>query len=335
MHYRRYHSCGRQPRRARLVDLGVRGAPALSGDSAQAFLIGRYAAELLRTHFPNFYAAEQVADAIATPWLLLGCAAAFWQLVEVRGLKLRMPGDGMYTDDEISFEATPAATLRAFDGVTAAFMADTVGHYLAMPRPCYYGLGVETMLDDEPDPDVLTATLWRLFEGTPWAVLDMGDATGSAYGGIEDDVAEQIARLKPLPRDTDLEQLAKHLTLPAAITMELSPLALLLYAVGQTGSELADHTDYEVEALHMGELDEGYGWADIDRLAELQAEARRIQHAYDSWALWVSRKPRQAIPKLAGALHTAERAARAARHTPETSLIELLREADLIEEVPV
>lgn len=336
MQQRRIRPGGRRPRRARLVDLSKCGMPAIYGEEAQAWIVGLEAAQLLKTHFPAFYFKHAVALPASLPQML-GCAGAFWQLVEVEGLSLRMPGEeGWFDAEGFEVEATPEQTLHAYDGVLPEFMNGTIAHYVAVPRPHYYGLGVETMLEEEPSPDLLTATLWRLFQGTSWAIIDMGDPTSGIYSNIDEEVAAQIARLKPLPSDANLSAIANRVKLPGAPSStgnawSHNAWALLAYAVGQTENTLADSTDYEAEAIHMGDLDEGWSWEHLQDMIEIQREARQIWEAYEAWAGWLSMCPHKAIPQLAGALHKADRAHRAELAAkPEPSLISMLAEAGML-----
>lgn len=331
MHDYRRHPSGRRPRRARLVDVGHRARPSIQGEAAQAFLVGLDAAQLLAHHFPHFYT-EHAAGMPCTPEHLLGCAAAFWQLWQIEGLQLRLPGDeGWYGDDELPFAATPEATLRAFDGVTVAFMNDMVAHFLMCPRPIYYGLGVESWLETESGPDVLTATLWRLFEGTCWAILDMGSIHSGGYNDIEPAVAEAIASLRPLPANADLVGLSRRVALPGVSSLGVDAFDLLAYAVAQTGNALADYNDYDVEAIHMGEVDLGWSWDGARALIAAQRKARAIAKAYCAWGTWVSASPHERIRAIAAALHTAHRANKPKPEDAPT-LLTILADAGMLAE---
>jgi hypothetical protein len=130
-------------------------------------------------------------------------------------------------------------------------------------------------------------------------------------------------RLKPLPADTPLETLALHLELPEA-SEGVSVRDLLNYAFGKTDNELANYSDYEVEAIYMGEVDEEWDWTQIADLARLSAEAKAIDRAYARWNRRVNADPEREITKLAAALNKARRAALQEMDAMAKPLIELL-----------
>ena len=334
MRYHRLHTSGRRPRRARLVDLRQRALPSLHGEAAQMFVVGLEAAQLLKQHFPDFYA-QHAGSMTCAPENLLGCAAAFWQLWKNEGLLLRLPGDeGWYGDDCIEFEATPEETLRSFADVAVEFMNTSIAHFLVLPRPNYFGLGVESWLETEDGPDLLTATLWRLFQGTHWSIIDMDDPKSGSYSDVDPELAELIAQLTPLPQNANLAAIAGCVTLPGAPT-DVSAFDLLAYAVGQTENTLANHNDYDVEAIHMGELDEEWHWDHARTIIELQREARALEHAYGHWANWLCSDARHHIPLIASALYAANRVQRrkATKRSKDETLITMLAEAGMLAEV--
>lgn len=295
----------------------------IAEDRAQAYRVGLYAAKLLYEHFPAFYA-EAGMDALAiTPELLLGCCAAFWQLVEARGLRLRWPGDLMgYYDGgmtQAELMPTPAETLRMVQSVSDEYLS-ACSHAIVIPRPLYYGIGVQALLDQESDnypSDVLTILLWHLFQHTPLGLgvpIDLAMASN-----IDEDMALDLLRLKPLPGDAPIQLLCGSLTIPAATRHNVRPYDLVAYAVGKTDNDLANYDDYEVEAIYMGEIDEEWDWAAIDRLAALSRAAQALADAYDDWCADVSTWP--AARRLAGQIHKACRtAARELQASPKTLL---------------
>lgn len=104
----------RRVRPVRLVDADTTLLGAFDSDSAQACIAGLRGAYALAATFPDFYAAEQVAQMPATTGTLLGCCSALWHLADERaGFPfLRWPDDG--TGDEMGPADTPAETLRGF-----------------------------------------------------------------------------------------------------------------------------------------------------------------------------------------------------------------------------
>jgi hypothetical protein len=298
-------------RRARPVRLVVAGTTGSVADEteAHAYSIGIDGARLLQTHFPDVYTTEGVAARPATLANLFACCLAFWQLAEIRaGLPLlRWPSDAYGGTDDDRAE-TPAETLRCINWVSEEWMAEAVSSHIYTPRPHYYGWGVESALEEwrEVD-DLLVLLLWHLFQHTPWSPgIDVSAS----------DVSDTIARLRPLPADTPLHLLSLHLALPEAAATDVRPFDLLAYPFAQTSNELANHTDYEVEAIHYGELDETWSWSGLDRMIAAAREAKHLAEAFEDWSLRVKLGGEQALRQEAARIY---RAARAARHEQQNA----------------
>lgn len=318
----------RRPMRRPVFLVKATGGAAVCIDEARAqgYSVGLRAAELIYEYFPAFYAETGMNTLTVTPELLLGCCAAFWQLVEGRGLPLRWPGDmgGGYDGGmtRAECEATPAETLRMVTAVSDEYLSEC-GHALMMPRPCYFGHGVYVLLDDESDnypSSPLTILLWHLYQHTPLGLgvpIDLAMASN-----IDEDLALDLLRLKPLPSSAPIHLLCAHLDIPAATRHGVKPYDLIAYAFAKTGNALADCDDYEVEAIYMGEIDEGWDWSEIDRLAMLARDAEALAEAYDDWREDVVDWP--ALRTLAGQLHKACRKAERELQAPPKTLITLL-----------
>lgn len=290
---------------------------ALADEESGAFQTGLYAARLLQRHFTAFYQAHVAAQCI-TPPFLLGCVMAFWHLVEDRGVMLRWPGD--YAGPMERGE-TPLESLTMFDGVAMEYLSE-LSYSISTPRPSYYGLGVQSVLEEwQSIPTLLTITLWHLFQYTP---LSLGmplsfEALSSHY---DEDLIARIFRMKPLPRNVALSTMLGLLSIPEA--GDLGSAMLIHYAFGKTENDLANWTDYEVEVITLGEQDEQWDWAAIDEMARLSTEAQLLEACYESWNLRVSIDPGREIVKLAGALHKAARHAEREIAAVGTPLITLL-----------
>ena len=275
---------------------------ALADEEAGGFQTGLDAALLLQRHFAAFYAAHVAAQRI-TPPFLLGCVAAFWHLVEERGVSLRWPGDyagAMERGD------TPLESLTMFDDVSIEYLSE-LSHSLYTPRPEYYGLGVQSVLEEWADaPSILTIALWHLFQHTPLSI-GMPLSLEALTREYDEDLLGRIFRMKPLPSTVALSTMFDLLTIPEA--GDLGAAMLIQYAFAKVENDLANWTDYEVEAITMGEEDEQWDWAALDELARSAAEAQLLEASYESWSLRVGLDPAREIPKLAGALHKAARAA--------------------------
>jgi hypothetical protein len=306
----------------RLVDLSRASQSLIAEEEGLAYRVGLRAAALVYEHFPAFYAATALDAKPITPWLLPGCCAAFWQLVEQKGLELRWPGDP-YGEGLTRYELapTPEQTLIQFDGVSPEWMCQ-LSHNIHVPRPVYHGYGVQALLDQESDNypyEVLTVALWHLFQHTP---LGLGVPIAPMAANIDEDLASDVFRIKPLPSNTPLNLLWSILDLKVAGAAGVKANELIGYAFGKTANDLADYDEYEVEAVYMGEVDEGWDWGDIDRLIVLQREAKWLEETYAAWAQQV--RTLDDVRRLAHQLHKAARAAERELQEPPKTLLTLL-----------
>lgn len=240
--------CARRPMRhpVRLVKLSGRPRSPIGETEAQDYRVGLEAARLLYEHFPDFYAQSQIDRELITMPLLLGCVAALGQLVELRGIELRWPGEhgGFYQQGLNRYELapTPLETLRMYGGVAEGFLYE-LHAFVWAPQPMYYGWGVQSLLDGESDgngADLLTVTLWHLFGRTPMGLgVKLHDVL-KAIGGVDEDDIFDICRIKQLPADVPLQLLGANLTLPVADEYSVSVLDLLAYPFGKASNPLAN-----------------------------------------------------------------------------------------------
>lgn len=324
----------RRQRAVRVVSLRSAASP-LPEDALNGWHTGIGGLQLLGRHFPDFFREHAAARAVE-PAQLLGCCAAFFQLVKQAGLPLRDIGDS-YAYDELEFADTPAETLRMYNAVSMEYLSN-LGYYLWVPRPSYFGLGVESMLDEGgQSPGALTATLWHLFQHTP---LGMGVDLHAFAEHLDTETRYEIERIKPLSKDAPIHLLAAHLAIPEAQGIAESKDdvlratgQLIEYAFGKTGNELANHSDYDVEAIHMGDTDEQWAWRELPELARLSAEAQALEHAYGVWAARVGQNP-AAVRQLGIAVHKAARAARVELLEAPKTLLTLLDRRLVYEEQP-
>lgn len=300
---------------------GIEWQLTIGPDEAGAYEVGLHAAKLLHLHFPAFYQ-EHAAALSITPGLLLGCCVAFWHLVEERGISIRWPGD--YTG-AIERGATTLESLTMFDDVSVEFLSE-MGYSLWTPRPKYFGLGVQSVLEEcSHIPNILTVTLWHLFQHTPLSIgMPLSfEALSKEY---DEDLIVRIFRIKPLPKQVALNTMLNLLDIPEAADVggDGGVAMLVEYAFGKTNNGLANWTDYEVEAITNGEEDEQWDWTAMDELARLSAEAQLLEACYEAWSLRITRDPEREIVKLAGALHKAARQAEREITEVGTPLITLL-----------
>jgi hypothetical protein len=331
-----YRRAARRRRALRVVEpapFSGQSSHLIFQEEREAFFVGLRAAWLLSDRWPDLYQ-EHVAQEIADLPLLFGCMVALRQLVELAGVPLRGSDYHGYHSDAPPYGDTPADTLTMFNAVGAEYMIE-YAHMATRLRPRYYGLGAQGLLDAEQAPDVLTVLLWHLFSATSWAMGAIPPFEQLSQS-MDEDIIFRIDKIKRLPSDAPLNLLACHLDVPEArqIALELAPdcpdgqviatKALLEYAFARTGNALADHSDYEVEAIHMGETDEEWDWTMLPRMAQLAREAEALEGAYGAWAGRVGDNPEREIPKVAGAIHKAARAAERELVEGPKTLIELL-----------
>lgn len=310
----------------RLVDLTATQC-ALPPEEASAYLVGLSGAALIYDQFPDFYHESHIDAMPVTLLRLLGCCAAFWQLVEQRGLLLRWPGEGWGVDGLTFYNLadTPEETIGMFTDVSAEWMSD-LAHFIRIPRPRYHGYGVQALVDGESDtyPDApLTLLLWHMFQHTP---LGLGVPIAPMAASIDEDLAFDLLHIKPLPSDVPLQLFGATLQLANAQAYGVSARDLVGYPFGKTTNTLANYDEYEVEAIFMGEVDEAFDWGAIDRLAQQQRAAARLEAAYADWSRHMTQL--DALRNLASQLHKAARAATRALQAAPKSLITLLGDAE-------
>lgn len=295
-------------------------------EQMRAIEVGLCAAQVLTEQFPAFAEQTQLAEIPVNNGAMLGCCAALWQLTEqTKGIELRWPGDGysQFADGITRYqcEADPAATLRMFNDAADSFLAE-LGHFIFCVRPAYFGYGVEELLDLESDnypSDPLTLTLWHLFNET---ALGLGIDVSTMTANIDEDLVFDILRIKRLPKSTPIALLCSVLKLPIADQYGVSVQDLIGYPSAKTQNELANNSDYEVEAIYMGELDDTWDWAQLDQLARLSHDAEQLSEAYSDWCSQI--KTIQDVRRLAGALHKAARQAERELTAPAPTLVTLL-----------
>lgn len=309
----------RRARPVRVVDAGVVGVE-WDAETAHAAFIGLRGAHALARTFPDFYASEGVAALDVTSGTLLGCCAALWHLADERAgfPLLRWPSDG--AGGEMTPAETPAETLRCYGFASSDWMTSEVAAHIT-PQPHYWGWGVESIMEEwEEASDPLAVLLWHLFQHTEWAI---GIDIAVACDDLSDEAVATIPGIRVLPADTPVRQLAQHLTIPEATAADVSAAELLAYPFAQCHNELANHTDYEVEAIHFGELDE-WSWSQLDELIADAREAMRIEQAYIAWRLRVEKAGAAGLRQVAAAVLRAARAARAEDVEAPRTLLALL-----------
>jgi hypothetical protein len=275
--------------------------------------------------FPAFYW-KHIANRHITPRALEASVTAFLSLVNNElfaiedPMELNMPLDPLralhYTEDG---SRDPLATLEMMAG------------WLAQPRPELYGIGVEGILEDETPQQLLTLALWHLCRETNWAIgVDVGDVIGFSY--VDQDIAEYLVKLPPLPAGTMMEQLVTAIKLPPWSDEDEFD-ELICYAFARTDNPMANTSNYEVEIMYGGETQAN--WAEALEIAETAREAEQIVSRYRCWATGVADDPRVQLKKLTKALHAAVEASALTKPRRQKTLIEVLTEVDqLAEEVP-
>ena len=301
----------------------VRSAPLVRRMPLHSETAGTYHVALSRVRdlhalFPDFYA-EHVADRLLTPRALLAAVSAFLALVNRE----------LFTIEDNFVLEVPHDPLRALEYVEDGsrdplLTLEEAASWLCQPHPALYGVGTEGLLEEETPQQLLTLALWHLCRATDWAIgVDIGDVIGFSY--VDQDLAEFLVKLPPLPQGTRMEQVVACLKLPPwSDEMEFD--VLVAYPFARTHNPMADTTNYEVDIVYGGETQAD--WSEAREISEMAAAAAEIESRYNAWGRVVEADPRRELRTLATALH-------AAAETPfqAKTLIEIL--APALDEVPV
>jgi len=235
----------------------------------------------------------------------------------------------LFSIEESLVLEVPADPLRALafteDGSRDPLITlEEAASWLCQPRPLLYGVGTEGILEDETPQQLLTLALWHLCRATDWAIgVDIGDVIGFSY--VDQEIAEFLVKLPPLPVGTRMEPLVMALKLPPYSDQNEFD-ELIAYPFARTDNPMANTTNYEIDYVYGGETE--LLWKEAREIAETAAEAADIQSRYHHWAQAVAADPRRELRKLAAALHAA-----AAAPFQAKTLIEIL--TPQIAEVPV
>lgn len=269
-------------RRTRVVNVGPetrrRHFP-IDEETLGAWRVGLNTAELFQRFFPLEFAAC-VADRPTTIPELCCVAEAFLGMVNQRLFALDEWG-------EVDIPIDPMTHLERVDRYDldhATYLLGDASWPFEQPHPCFYGLGVQSVLNDYMDADpadqeweVLTLGLWQLFSSTAWAIgydiADLSEHLPKAH-------RQALNRLRPLP---ELSNDGVHLLLDT-FTLD-RPYGgpggnLIRYAFGRTGNDLANMTTVEV-----GDLFDTYetSWNDTFDLVEASREAVKLFTSYSAW----------------------------------------------------
>lgn len=239
-----------------------------NSEELAAIHYGRAAARLLRRHFPEFYA-EHVAQRDTSPRSLLGVVQAFFSLAQQR---LRLDySDALAIDlhDPLRVLVPPLSDKQALER-----LEEFHGWGLDEVCPEIYGLPgeIDVLFDD--GRNLALAILGYLAEPTAWAssLLEVDEVLAYWIDQVEVSTERiaQLDALKPLPPQTDMEQLCLMLEcqqhgLPPDLDIDLA--AAVRFAFGRTGNWFADICADEV--AEMGGT--GIDWfdADLDELGAL------------------------------------------------------------------
>ena len=91
---------------------------------------------------------------------------------------------------------------------------------------------------------------------------------------------------------------------------------------------MANTTNYEVDIVYGGQMDEVWGHA--LEIAEVAREAEVLAARYGRWAQAVANDPKRELKRLAKALHTAHEASALTKPQRTKTLIEVLTEVDAL-----
>jgi hypothetical protein len=310
-------------RRVRVVGLPSHTSP-IDVSDAESWDLGLLGLRLLHTHFPAFYA-RHIGEQPVTPVLLLRATAAFYTLAN-EVCPLQMP---IFLD----MGRSPAQwmTTGEWDARSALGALDEFSFYLRQPSPLLYGIGINALLDGHREPGtvrLLTLALWHLFQGTQWGLgIDLADVMDT--GGIEPWAAELVLSLKPLPGNTDVEDLIMHLELPDYLhpNTEMPAGELIAYAFGRTSEDLANVDEYDIDIVYGGMI--MHDWEDLEDLGECAVDAQAVTDAYDDLAEIMQRHYQTAFKRLEKLLHQTNRECKRRQQTRRapTPLVDVLADA--------
>lgn len=318
---RRLVPCRRAHRSVRVVDGDLtprRRYSPLGPETASVYEHCLARVQNMRDLFPDFYQ-QHIAWRQLTPRALYAAVSAFLALVNARLFELEdcysieIPLDPLralaYTEDDEIAHQGPLLNL------------EEALAWLVQPHAQLYGIGIEGILENEEPQSVLTLALWKLCQHTDWSIgVDVNIVIGYSY--LPETQAEQVRKLHPLSAEVSMDRLC------AAIGQ--SGLAkgadqLIRYAFARTGNPMADVTNYEVDVVYGGDLDDD--WDDAPGIAETAAAARKLVEHYGQWAALISANPIRELKRLEKALHDAARATVAPKgEAPPRALIDILAE---------
>jgi hypothetical protein len=279
----------RTQRALRLVTFG----PSPHAASADEHAIGLVALRTLAQLFPDFFR-QHLADRRITPPVLYGAACALHRLVDEELFELMEP-----YELEIYRASNPADLITYAWPESDDVLLNALGearYDIVQPRPICYGLGVQLVFDGNrhiDDYDLLTIALWRIADGTSYAL-------GMRWADVleRSDWSNLVVALPALPTGMQLDVLgidldATPLMLNVPGGKRKKPLGLdgnlLAYAFGRTGIPLADYDHEEVGYLFNGEMEST--WEEAHEIADASRAARDIAERYHALAEAIGQQP--------------------------------------------
>lgn len=295
----------------------VRGLPGprrryspIGADAASAYENGLAKVRYLRDLFPEFYQ-KHIADRVLTPSALLASVCAFLALVHRDLFELE---DSMNL--EVPLDPLKALRYTETGDDDPLLVIEESSFWLSQPHPLYYGIGMQTVLEDETPQAALTLALWHLCRETNWSSgVDVLAVAEFSY--VPPHIMAVIEKLPPLPAGTMMEDLILRIQLPGRPwSSELAE--LICYPFARCDNAMLNVTNYEIDVLYGGETDDD--WSQARAIAENAKDALRLSGLYGQWSHAVEQAPGKELRALAKALHAA---ASAPPPQPKT-LIELL-----------
>lgn len=294
-------------------------------ETASAYQVALSRVHDLQSLFPEFYQAH-VADLRLTPRALLAVVCAFLSLVNRE----------LFTIEDNFVLEVPADPLRALafveDGSRDPLITlEEAASWLCQPRPELYGVGIEGILEDETPQQLLTLALWHLCRATNWAIgVDVGDVIGFSY--VDQELAEYLLKLPPLPQGTDMQQVTQALALPPWSDGDEFD-EVIAYPFARTDNPMANTTNYELDIVYGGETDST--WSEAKEIAEAADEAAKIAQRYNRWGRAIDADPRAQLRKLTKALHAAADRCSPIKPAKARTLAEIILDLPAETEVPV
>jgi hypothetical protein len=272
-------------------------------DRIDGLEVGLEAARLNSRLYPDFFV-EHLIDRTITPGGLVDAVGLLLELTNQQ-LPMDWPADleGPLGAPEQWLNHTPNPLDMSLLGTTLPELR----YWIESPRPVLHGLGVTTVLDEGVgEMNLLMIAVWHLCSGLAnWRGVDMRAISGELHG-VDAEIIERLFSMHIVRWDRPglfpSATFFKNIDIPGLRTK--TPHGLLVaYALGDTGNEFADMTNYEVDAVYGG--DEMFDWSGLPDMIDQSLEARAMKADFVRWSQQMQQHPDRELTRLGKALRRA------------------------------